>query len=759
MTILSFARRLVSGTRRRLRALRAPRTASSSIRDDAQSGPTAKHDGPSEDPSPPLSTSMNAEAPASPRIDPPPQRVNAPPAPLTQPPSLSSPQGGGIESQVVAPIPQDALGGETTKSMRVEPIPPFVAREQSLLLPGGEIEGQVVVSTPLEHGRLRTDAIQVPLQVPETSVQHPAPFNAPDLAQANAATEELLDSQLALSRGVRHHSFIPESFIDGTSDGAFPNIQRTPSPDPLLLLRRFSPGAAVGFFHAPDDSDSDDSNDKNEERSSGVLSDHDLQSSQGNYSRADTTLTVDAPTPSKIAASGRGYNDYIHTPAQATYAPPPSPPPLSPPGIPPWILQPRVFNDLQIRLDSLRDEVAGILSPPGWPPGKVSSLSITALPSQIIIGGVSYVDIASGTYGRVYRGFFVDGRSFAVKIRVRKEPVEYIDAELRAERDVLSKIRAHPHPRLLEGFQLSGLSPGDIWVRNVSLMVTTYHPGGTLNEMAPVVGNDELKTRLYAGVVREIAAGLNHLHSLNLIHKDIKPNNILISSDGHCIIADYGGCDITTTENPWYDPDRQCIRQAANGGIKTIGYTAPETLFPGLGGFAEFDARADWYSLGITMYTLVCRWEPPEHSDNAVLTSAEMGLDGGEFMRRKMVSAGCPGLIREMILNLCQIHPKDRIAGAAIDSLTALLIKESNGDPNTRTGPFQVRYYPQMSPEFQVNWNTDYGVVYVVLQGDAGIRFRARSLGFVSESPAAGRYILRNIDGRLAVIQVESVMS
>ncbi|KAJ7115154.1 kinase-like domain-containing protein, partial [Mycena epipterygia] len=98
--------------------------------------------------------------------------------------------------------------------------------------------------------------------------------------------------------------------------------------------------------------------------------------------------------------------------------------------------------------------------------------------------------------------------------------------------------------------------------------------------------------------------GLNHLHNkLRIIHEDIKPAKILTGHEGHCVIPDYGSCEILDS-NPSYNRSTKQILKAPRG-VGTPFYRAPETMFTGLSGFTQFDERVDVWSLGVTIYALI----------------------------------------------------------------------------------------------------------------------------------------------------------
>ena len=106
----------------------------------------------------------------------------------------------------------------------------------------------------------------------------------------------------------------------------------------------------------------------------------------------------------------------------------------------------------------------------------------------------------------------------------------------------------------------------------------------------------KLKGRNYfdwvADTLADVAEGLHYAHSMNVIHRDVKPSNLLLSSNGAIHIGDFG-----------------LARVAQEPGLTRTGevmgtpfYMAPEQISAGVG---PVDARTDVYSLGVTLYELL----------------------------------------------------------------------------------------------------------------------------------------------------------
>ena len=89
--------------------------------------------------------------------------------------------------------------------------------------------------------------------------------------------------------------------------------------------------------------------------------------------------------------------------------------------------------------------------------------------------------------------------------------------------------------------------------------------------------------------------GIKYLHSKDIVHHDIKPENILVTGSGHCIVTDYGGVQFAAHNTLLRDP--------AEDVIYTPEYAAPELREPAR--FQQYDNTVDWFSLGVLLAAMV----------------------------------------------------------------------------------------------------------------------------------------------------------
>ncbi len=168
------------------------------------------------------------------------------------------------------------------------------------------------------------------------------------------------------------------------------------------------------------------------------------------------------------------------------------------------------------------------------------------------------------------------------------------------------------------------------------------------------------------GIALQVAQGIEAAHEQHIVHRDIKPQNMLISKDGKVKVADFGIARAVSTQT------------ASTTVVGSVHYISPEQA---RGGYA--DARTDIYSLGITMYEMVTGRVPFE-GDNTV-TVALAHLEEPMPLPSLINPEVSDGLER-IILKCTEKKPDHRYAtiGALISDLRKALV-----DPNALVGEVQ----------------------------------------------------------------------
>jgi len=187
--------------------------------------------------------------------------------------------------------------------------------------------------------------------------------------------------------------------------------------------------------------------------------------------------------------------------------------------------------------------------------------------------------IGSGGFSRVYSARQDEfGRSVAVK--VLKFRLESDDERQSFEAECRAMAQLSDHPNIVSLYSTTYTAD------RFPVIVMQLFTGGTLNDQAPVTP----EVALDAGV--KVASALHFAHQQGVIHRDVKPKNVLLSQFGEPALTDFGISAITEREHT-----------EANTGI-TLAYAPPEALT----GVA--DARSDIYSLAATLYAVLAGHHP-----------------------------------------------------------------------------------------------------------------------------------------------------
>nr|CDJ82792.1 Serine threonine protein kinase-related and Protein kinase and Protein kinase C domain containing protein [Haemonchus contortus] len=214
-------------------------------------------------------------------------------------------------------------------------------------------------------------------------------------------------------------------------------------------------------------------------------------------------------------------------------------------------------------------------------------------------------------------------------------------------------------------------------------MVMEYMPGGDLVNLMTTYDVPEKWTRFYAA---ELVEALAALHSMGYIHRDVKPDNMLISRSGHIKLADFG----------------TCVKMNKNGVIKcstavgTPDYIAPEIL-QNQGKEAEFGTEVDWWAVGVFIYEMLIG-ETPFFAEALVSTYSNI-MDHKNSLRfpdEPAISAHAKDLIRKFLssadvrlgksVDTIRAHPffkNDEWTFETLRNATPPVIPELKGDDDT----------------------------------------------------------------------------
>uniref|UniRef100_A0AAQ5XBC1 non-specific serine/threonine protein kinase n=1 Tax=Amphiprion ocellaris TaxID=80972 RepID=A0AAQ5XBC1_AMPOC len=197
--------------------------------------------------------------------------------------------------------------------------------------------------------------------------------------------------------------------------------------------------------------------------------------------------------------------------------------------------------------------------------------------------------IGKGTYGKVYKVLNkIDGSKAAVKIL---DPIHDIDEEIEAEYNILKALSDHPNVVKFYGmYYKKDVKCGDqLW------LVLELCNGGSVTDLAKgmLKRGDRMDEAIIAYILHEALMGLQHLHINKTIHRDVKGNNILLTTQGGVKLVDFGvSAQLTNT------------RLRRNTSVGTPFWMAPEVIACEQQLDSTYDARCDVWSLGITAIEL-----------------------------------------------------------------------------------------------------------------------------------------------------------
>src|SRR4051794_28256071 len=267
--------------------------------------------------------------------------------------------------------------------------------------------------------------------------------------------------------------------------------------------------------------------------------------------------------------------------------------------------------------------------------------------SELVLGRFRIEErIGSGGFGTVFRAWDERlQRPVAVKVIDRDHGAPRVTREAQA-------VARLTHRNIATLYELA--SDGDR-----AYLVSELIDGETLRSLGR---RGELNDRLVAQVGADSAAALTHAHRAGVVHRDVKPENILVDTGEHAKLVDFGIARIAGERT----------LTATGAVVGTLAYMAPEQadgLRPG--------PAADVYSLALTLYECLCG-EHPLLREGAAATARAIGEPIAPL---SAVRPELPAELSEAIDAALDPDPEERPLASELGSALAAHVAELDGSP------------------------------------------------------------------------------
>ncbi len=333
--------------------------------------------------------------------------------------------------------------------------------------------------------------------------------------------------------------------------------------------------------------------------------------------------------------------------------------------------------------ESLRDEVESILACSEQTPALLDAPAVMAFPELFTgppepaagqrLGAYELVRlIASGGMGAVYLARRADGQydhTVAIKLIRNRALTEETLRRFRAERQMLATL---DHPNIAR------LLDGGVTLEGVPYLVMEFVDGTPFDRFCD---ERRLSTHDRLRLFADVCSAVSYAHRNLVVHRDLKPGNILVTSSGTPKLLDFGIARVLD-DGPGAEQGEPAVAQRE----LTPEYASPEQIRG-----EPVTTASDVYSLGVILYELLTGHRPARSESEQVPQRPSATVE--RPLRRRLC-----GDLDEIILKALRADPQQRYAGAdqlqedIRRHLVGLPVTARNGSLRYRSGRFFRRH-------------------------------------------------------------------
>lgn len=248
-------------------------------------------------------------------------------------------------------------------------------------------------------------------------------------------------------------------------------------------------------------------------------------------------------------------------------------------------------------------------------------------------------EIGQGGMGQVYEAFQPALDRHVVLKKIRRELVGDETVVERFQREARAAAAVH-HQNVVavyDGFE----HRGDLYIAQ------EFVNGVDLRAILEEAG--KLEPHAAALICLQVTRGLEEIHSQSIVHRDIKPGNILVGRNGEIKIADFG----IALENDGESLTRPGFL------VGSIPYMSPEQLVG-----ENVDTRSDLFLLGVLLYELLTGRTPYRQSTDDSRDTLLERMQAGRYIRARKLAPAVPFHLDRLIRRCLQARPARRIQSA-----------------------------------------------------------------------------------------------